>query len=113
MTARRQNLQEETQQHETGLFGSTDLCFAIPLGCVSSSSPWRSSCNMPPGLPQGLLNMTEPSSSSSSDWLTTVSKPLRDSSESESGTKMAKSTKAVIHIQNKLVQEQPAASKWP
>ena len=39
------------------------------------------------GLLQGLLNMTEPSSSSSSsskEWLATVSKPLRESSESDS-----------------------------
>lgn len=67
------------------LYSSADLCFVIPLGCVSSLSPWWSSCNMLVGLLQGLLNMTEPSSSSSSsDWLTTVSKPLRESSESDS-----------------------------
>lgn len=40
------------------------------------------------GLLQGLLSMTEPSSSSSSsskEWLATVSKPLREISESDSG----------------------------
>lgn len=66
---------------------AADLCFVIPLGWAPSLSPWWSSCNMLVGLLQGLLNMTEPSSSSSSsskERLATVSKPLRESSESDS-----------------------------
>lgn len=67
---------------------TADLYLVIPLGCICWSLLWRSPCAM---LSRRLLllllllpNMTPPSSSSSSkERLATVSKPLRESSESE------------------------------